>query len=388
MFGLNAHAVTAPLCPRNVRSSVGSSGVGRLVRHRHATEANHRGRRRVVASVARARVRQLGRFSDRLFERAPSSTRVHRGEDGPITWYVGVVRARHFFRDDEDATNTRRSFSFASPPLVSVSQSQSSLSPLSVLSLSLSVSTSSRARLERTVSVATRRLLVVVVASRRVPSSPPRVSPASPRPTSPIASRPRRRPTCVPSFYHRPTVRISRPTPRTASRRRARRRALRRFAVRRRPRRPRRGAGDVEETPVSSTHPRRTRKYCPTFLCPTVRSVGVGAEHAAANASAANVSNLGGDARRVARHAVRFRRAHARAHARHEVPLEPDVIRRVRLRGITFLCLRARVITFLSDVRLRARLRVVTFVSDGFAARRVDDEIPNAREVHLHAEPR
>ena len=25
MFGLNAHAVTAPLCPRNVRSSVGSS---------------------------------------------------------------------------------------------------------------------------------------------------------------------------------------------------------------------------------------------------------------------------------------------------------------------------------------------------------------------------
>ena len=33
--------------------------VERLVRHRHATEANHRGRRRVVASVARARVRQL-----------------------------------------------------------------------------------------------------------------------------------------------------------------------------------------------------------------------------------------------------------------------------------------------------------------------------------------
>ena len=275
-----------------------------------------------------------------------------------------------------------------------LSQSQSSLSPLSVLSLSLSVSTSSRARLERTVSVATRRLLVVVVASRRVPSSPPRVSPASPRPTSPIASRPRRRPTCVPSFYHRPTVRISRPTPRTASRRRARRR--RRTTRRFRPcaRRARDDARvvapeDVEETlrllhaPIVG-HENIVRRFCVRRFDRSASET----EHAAANARAANVSNLGRDARLIARHAVRFRRAHARAHARHEVPLEPDVIRRVRLRGITFSCLRARVITFMSDVRLRARLRVVTFASDGFAARRVDDEIPNAREVHLHAEPR
>ena len=106
-----------------------------------------------------------------------------------------------------------------------LSVSQSSLSLLSRSSVSLSVSTSSRARLERTVSVATRRLLVVVVASRRVPRL--HTSRFARLAASHLADRiaAETPPHVRSSFYHRPTVRISRPTPRTASRRRARRRA-------------------------------------------------------------------------------------------------------------------------------------------------------------------
>lgn len=77
MFGLNAHAVTAPLCPRNVRSSVGSSewnasfAIGTPPKRTIVGDG-------VWSRASRARVCGSSiRFSDRLFERAPSSTRVH-----------------------------------------------------------------------------------------------------------------------------------------------------------------------------------------------------------------------------------------------------------------------------------------------------------------------
>ena len=227
MFGLNAHAVTAPLCPRNVRSSVGSSewnasfAIGTPPKRTIVGDG-------VWSRASRARVCGSSiRFSDRLFERAPISTRVHRergwAHNLVLMHLVRGARSTFFSRRRRRDDYTRAPSRSRLRLLVSVSPSLSplSVSVLSQSSLSLHVfARSSRTNsLGRHATPSCRRRR-----SRRVPSSPPRVSPASPRPTSPIASRPRRRPTCVPSFYHRPTVRISRPTPRTASRRRARRR--------------------------------------------------------------------------------------------------------------------------------------------------------------------
>ena len=84
MFGLNAHAVTAPLCPRNVRSSVGSSewnasfAIGTPPKRTIVGDG-------VWSRASRARVCGSSiRFSDRLFERAPISTRVPpRARMGP-----------------------------------------------------------------------------------------------------------------------------------------------------------------------------------------------------------------------------------------------------------------------------------------------------------------
>lgn len=263
MFGLNAHAVTAPLCPRNVRSSVGSSewnasfAIGTPPKRTIVADGvwSRASRARVcAASGDPPRTRAPARFSNRSFERA-----LARLVELAHNLMDTNSRARRLARCD--LTRRRNGDAARDPPTSSRSAPFASSPPR----LSLSASTFPRGRLARTASAATRRPRVVDLAGGRVPSSPPLVSLASPRPTSPTASRTRRDPTCVPNFFRRPTVPQLRPTRRTASRWRARRRrrTTRRIRPSARPGRGRARRGNRRrrrDAPSPPRHLRRTRK--------------------------------------------------------------------------------------------------------------------------------